>query len=354
MWGKAKFYLVGAAALAAFAIFAGNARAQPSIAAATPKGATQPETEIDRLASDICSNGPDWREHTRSWLRQSYPDRGETTARAVQLLQTAAARKGCPSQQITDFVGLAKVETCVIYPIDAICLRRFVVPAGVHAFDFQPQGGTLYPGMRPVVPGDPRVTGGVGVRYNDALPASGDAISGLKEFRTLVPNGVWRVILVSGKRPLSQATASPFGSLFIANNQKFEIMTIGPDRWIPRGAFANLPPSEAFTPFLVLPGSAPAVVVEVSITDGELKLEFPEGAEVSIVYLEPADQQSSFVLDGAATVATQTPDGCLAQQEALDRVANQIQSSPPPPPPPPKSPPPGCAVGNCAGSVSKS
>ena len=33
--------------------------------------------------------------------------------------------------------------------------------------------------MRPVVPGDPRVTGGVGVTYNTALPASGDAISGL-------------------------------------------------------------------------------------------------------------------------------------------------------------------------------
>ena len=249
---------------------------------------------------------------------------------------------------------MAKVETCVIYPIDAICLRKFVVPKDAHAFDLQPQGRSIYPGMRAVVPGDGRVAGGVGVKYNNALPASGDAIYGLTGFRTPVPDGVWRVILVAGKRPLAQATATPFGSAFIANGQKFEVMTIGPDRWIPRGAFSNLPASEAFTPFLVLPGSAPAIVFDVTISGGELILEFPDGAELSIAYLEPADQPTSFVLDGAATVATQTPDGCLAQQEALDRVASQINSAPPsaPPPTPPKTPP--CAVGNCAGPVSKS
>jgi hypothetical protein len=326
-------------------------RSGTNLAAAAPKPGAG---KLDVLALHICQAAPTWRDETRTWLRESYPDRQETTARAVQLLQTAAAIKGCPQQAISDFVGLAKIETCVIYPIDAVCLRKFNVPAGVQAFDLQPQGGIIYPGMRPVTPGDTRIKGGVGVKYNDALPASGDAISGLVEFKTPVPNGVWRVILVSGKRPLAQATATSFGSAFTANNQLYEIMTVGPDRWIPRGAFSNLSPSEAFTPQLVLPGSAPAIVFDVNVLNGELLLEFPQGAELSIVYIEPVDQPSSFVLDGAATVATQTPDGCLAQQEAIDRVANQIQSSPPPPPPPPRSPPPGCAVGNCSGPVSKS
>jgi hypothetical protein len=320
--------------------------------------AAQAQAGADNIAAAICTNAPTWREQTRTWLRESYPNREETTARAVQLLQTVGARKGCPPHQVSDFVGLAKVETCVIYPIDSICLRRFTVPKEAHAFDLQPAGGRLYPGMRAVVPGDPRVTGGVGVRYNDALPASGDAISGLTAFRTPMPNGRWRVILVAGKRPLQQATSTPFGSGFTVNNQKFEVITIGPDRWIPRGAFSNLPPEQAFTPQLVLPGSAPAIVFDMDVTNGEAAFEFPQGAELSIVYFEPAGQTSSFVLDATATGAVQTPDGCLAQQEALDRVANQIQSTPPPPPPrgtggPPSSPP-GCAVGACQGPVSKS
>ena len=313
------------------------------------------QANADALAAAICSSSPNWREDTRTWLRESYPNREETTARAVQLLQTVGARKGCPPQQVADFVGLAKVETCVAYPVDSICLRRFVVPKDAHAFDLQPAGALVYPGMRAVVPGDPRVTGGVGVRYNDALPASGDAISGLTAFRTPMPDGRWRVILVAGKRPLAQATSTPFGSVFTVNNQKFEVITIGPDRWIPRGAFSNLPPEQAFTPQLVLPGSAPALVIEIDVTGGEAAFEFPQGAELSIVYFEPAASPTSFVLDATATSAVQTPDGCLAQQEALDRVANQIQSGPLlPPRAPPTSPPPGCAVGNCGGPVSKS
>ena len=326
-----------------------------AVAAWTIAAPAHAQANADSVAAAICNNTPTWREETRTWLRESYPNREETTARAVQLLQTVGARKGCPPQQVSDFVGLAKVETCVIYPIDSICLRRFVVPKDAHAYDLQPAGGRIYPGMRAVTPGDPRVAGGVGVRYNDALPASGDAISGLTSFRTPIPNGRWRVILVAGKRPLQQATSTPFGSTFTANSQKYEVITIGPDRWIPRGAFSNLSPEQAFTPFLVLPGSAPAIVFDMDVTTGEAVFEFPQGSELSIVYFEPAGQATSFVLDATATGAVQTPDGCLAQQEALDRVANQIQSVPPPPPRgPPTTPPPGCAVGNCQGPVSRS
>jgi hypothetical protein len=322
--------------------------ATPSLAQRSP----------DEISDVVCRGDSDWREQARAWLRESYPDRDATTSRAISALQSLGARKNCSPQNVSDFIALAKVETCVIYPIDSVCLRRFTVPKEAHAFDLQPAGGRLYPGMRAVVPGDPRVTGGVGVRYNDALPASGDAISGLTAFRTPMPNGRWRVILVAGKRPLQQATSTPFGSGFTVNNQKFEVITIGPDRWIPRGAFSNLPPEQAFTPQLVLPGSAPAIVFDMDVTNGEAAFEFPQGAELSIVYFEPAGQTSSFVLDATATGAVQTPDGCLAQQEALDRVANQIQSTPPPPPPrgtggPPSSPP-GCAVGACQGPVSKS
>ncbi|HYC63880.1 MAG TPA: hypothetical protein VEC14_04040, partial [Reyranellaceae bacterium] len=287
---------------------------------ATPSFAQRSSEEISEI---VCRGSSDWREQSRAWLRESYPDRDATTARAISLLQAIGARRDCPPQQVSDFVGLAKVETCVIYPIDSICLRRFVVPKDAHAFDLQPAGGRIYPGMRAVTPGDPRITGGVGVRYNDALPASGDAISGLTGFRTPIPNGRWRVIMVAGKRPLQQATSTPFGSTFTANNQKFEVITIGPDRWIPRGAFSNLPADQAFTPFLVLPGSAPAIVFDMDVLNGEASFSFPQGAEVSIVYFEPIDQPSSFVLDATASGAVQTPDGCLAQQEALDRVANQ-------------------------------
>lgn len=353
MTGSGFRRLCGIALGAAFAAVLPVAAA---VAAGPPAPSAAPDPVLDKLSAHICQVSAQWRDETRNWLRETYPNREQTTARAVELLQVVGARKGCSPQVIADFVGLAKVETCVIYPIDAVCLRRFTVPKDALAFDFQPAGGIIYPGMRAVVPNDTRVTGGVGVTYNGAMPASGDAISGLTAFRTPMENGRWRVIMVAGKRPLVQASSSPFGSTFTANNQKFEVMTIGPDRWVPRGAFSNLKPEEAFTPFLVLPGSAPAIVFDLAVTEGEAAFEFPQGAEILILYFEPSDGPSAFVLDAAATVSVQTPDGCLAQQEALDRVANQIQLQPPPPPTPapPGSPPPGCAVGNCSGPVSKS
>ena len=50
-------------------------------------GATS--AEVGALAGAICKDTADWRDRTQQWLRQSYPDRSETTDRAVNLIGTS-------------------------------------------------------------------------------------------------------------------------------------------------------------------------------------------------------------------------------------------------------------------------
>jgi hypothetical protein len=223
------------------------------------------------------------------------------------------------------------------------------VPRGVQAFDLGPAGQPVYPGMRSIVPGDPRITGAnlSGVRYNDAYPASGDSIIGISSFKTQADPGRYRVVLISGKRPLAQALSTPFGRSVTANNRSIEIIAAGPDRWLPRGALANESPETVFSPANVLPGSAPAIIFDVDHNGGELVLGFPQTAEIGAILIEPAGpavvqqpgprpaapaiQPSGFVLDATAqSMGPVSNKSCLEQEARIDRALAELPQQQPP------------------------
>lgn len=284
----------------------------------------------NRVLDLVCNSAPGWEKAVQDDLRSSYPNRAAATDRAVDLVRQAGARGARCAPSVPALATLTKREVCSLFPIASICVRRFSVPIGAHAFDFQPAGGRLYPGFRAIVPGDPRIIGGVGVAYNDAFPASGDGIQGVEGFRVQIPNGLWRVVMISTKRPEGQSLAGAFGEHLFANGRRIEIVQQGPDRWLPRAALSNYPGVAAFRPDQVLPGISPSLVFPLTVLNGEVELRFPQGAEIAAIVFEPAGSPSAYVLDGPAISHGYLSDeACLAQQQRIDREVSQI---PPPPP----------------------
>jgi hypothetical protein len=293
--------------------------------------------QANDLADAVARNDGDWRTRVRSYLQAAYPDRVATTDRAIQLLKSVnekcLASRTCPPNVLNEIALISKGSVCAAFIIDSVCVRRFNVPKGAQAFDFGPVGQPVYPGMRSVVPGDPRITGTSlsGVRYNDAYPASGDSIIGISSFKTPLSPGKYRVVLVSGKRPLAQALTTPFGRSIQAGNRSVEVMAAGPDRWLPRGALANGTPDQVFSPNNVLPGSAPAVVFDIDHTGGDLQLAFPQTAEIGAMLIEPVGQTSGFVLDATAqSMGPVSNRGCLEQEARIDRALAELPQEQPP------------------------
>jgi hypothetical protein len=234
---------------------------------------------------------------------------------------------------LNEIALMSKSSTCAAFVIDSVCVRRFNVPKGDQAFDFGPGGQSVYPGMRAVAPGDPRITGGslTGVRYNDAYPASGDSVIGISSFKTQAPAGKYRIVLVSGKRPLAQALTTPFGRTIEVGGRSIEVMAAGPDRWLPRGALANGTPEQVFSPGNVLPGSAPAVIFDVDHPGGDLVLNFPQTAEIGAMLIEPAGRTSGFVLDATAqSMGPVDNKSCLEQESRIDRALAELPQDTPP------------------------
>lgn len=293
--------------------------------------------QANDLADAIARNDGDWRGRVRTYLQSAYPDRPATTDRAIQLLKSVnekcLASRTCPPNVLNEIALMSKSSVCAAFIVDSVCVRRFNVARGTQAFDFGPGGQPVYPGMRSVAPGDPRITGSnlTGVRYNDAYPASGDSVIGISSFKTQAAPGKYRVVLVSGKRPLAQALTTPFGRTIQSEGRSIEVMAAGPDRWLPRGALANGTPEQVFSPNNVLPGSAPAVIFDVDHAGGDLVLNFPQTAEIGAMLIEPAGAPSGFVLDATAqSMGPVSNRSCLEQESRIDRALAELPQDTPP------------------------
>ncbi|QQS13474.1 MAG: hypothetical protein IPK81_04315 [Rhodospirillales bacterium] len=309
----------------------------------------------------IATDAPGWRAEARDFIANgvaAQPDgnRQAATARSIELLRAvhrrcqaapcanapsvATAFRGATFTQqsplsrpsrggdpLSTVGDIARSSACAAYPIRAVGVRDWTVPPGIQAFDFLPRGGRVHPGMTPVAPSDPRVTGGrAGATYDPNHPASGETlleVLGFKAATTLT--GRLRITLIGGLRPQQEAQAAPFGSQVVVGGRVIEVAHGKPGRWLPVGALADGKPEDVFTPAKLLPGSAPALTFEVSSSGREIEFRFPQGAEIGAILIEPADRPSSFMLDDTARAhGTISDASCLAQRQLVDRAIGAL------------------------------
>ncbi|MBX3499516.1 MAG: hypothetical protein KF889_08735 [Alphaproteobacteria bacterium] len=312
----------------------------PQIAAATADG------EIRDIVEGAARNDAGWRQQADEFIRgehtPTFGNRTHARDRAIRLLEAIdeRCRNGeCQTGRQTlgaasvaqspshDVARMARTNVCSAYPIAATGVKRWNVPAGSLAFDFQPRGTQPSAGAIPIVPGDGRLMGGSrGERYADGYVLTGDSLHEVRGFKTPVPPGRLRVILLGSTQQRALAMRLPFGASLEVNGRVLEVLGVAPNRWLQRGVLSGSDRAEATAAANLLPGSAPAIVFETDSARGQLTLGFPAGIEVGAVIVEPADQPSSFVLDAAAPGAVASDSICLQEQERIDRALAGLPS----------------------------
>lgn len=333
-------------ACSALIAFASGAAAQsPQLAAATPVDA-----EIGAIVEGAARNDATWRKQADDYIRgentPTFGSRAMAADRAVRLLEAVDERcrgGGCETGRQSlgtasvaqspahDVARIGKTNVCSAYPIDAVGVKRWNVPAGSLAFDFQPRGARPSAGAIPIVPGDSRLTGGPrGQRYIEDYVLTGDSLHEVRGFKTPVPNGRLRVILLGSTDQRARDVRLPFGPSIEVNGRVIEVLGVAPNRWLQRGVLSGKDRAEAMAAANLLPGSAPAIVFETDSDRGQLTLGFPTGIEVGAVIIEPAEQPSSFLLDANAPNAVASDTTCLREQEKIDRALGKLPSGRPP------------------------
>lgn len=320
----------------------------PQLAAATDD---QDSREIRAIVEGAARNDGSWRKQADDFIRgeqtPTFGNRAHTSDRAIRLLEaidercrrgdcqigrTSLGTASVAQSPAHDVARLAKTNVCSAYPIDAVGVKRWNVPAGSLAFDFQPRGTRPSAGAIPIVPGDTRLTGGPrGERYVDDYVLTGDSLLDVRGFRTAVPPGRLRVILLGSTQQRAQAMRLPFGPSLEVNGRILEVLGVAPNRWLQRGVLSGTDRTESVAAANLLPGSAPAIVFETDSDRGHLSLGFPAGVEVGAVIIEPANQRSSFLLDAAAPGAVASDSICLREQEKIDRALARLPSGRPTP-----------------------
>jgi hypothetical protein len=326
----------------------GAAAQSPQLAAATPD---PDRREIRDIVEGAARNDAGWRKQADDYIRgeqrPTFGNRAHASDRAVRLLeaidercrrgdcQTGRQAVGAASvaqSPAHDVARMGKTNVCSAYPIDAVGVKRWNVPAGSLAFDFQPRGTRPSAGAIPIVPGDTRLTGGPrGERYIDDYVLTGDSLLDVRGFKTAVPPGRLRVILLGSTQQRSQAVRLPFGSSLNVNGRALEVLGVAPNHWLQRGVLSGGDRGQSMAAANLLPGSAPAIVFEADSDRGHLTLGFPTGVEVGAVIIEPASQPSSFLLDAGAPNAVASDGTCLREQEKIDRALAKLPSGRPTP-----------------------
>ena len=280
------------------------------------------------------------RDQVAEYLCQPLPNRDGAITRGLSLMQEMD-RLGARSknddktkkslEQVRDQAGRC---ACAALVINVSYDREFLPPRTTIGFDMQPGGAPLARGFTPIGAGDPRLAGGRNVSRQSANPWVGDSVNDISGFSTPLPNGRWRVIVMTDKLG-DNVRAFPFGRMVAANRARIFIAENPPERWLIQGYLTN----KLVTPGLASAGAkgpgglsllsasdlmqeeGGAIEFEVDVTEGNLRLTFQRPASVAAIVVEPAQQRSSMPLVGEAANAPAIIDRCFEYTRQLDQFA---------------------------------
>lgn len=264
------------------------------------------------------------------YIGQPLPDREAVLGRGQSLLYEMQRRDA--SQTAMDRVReTTRRNACAGIIINTDFDRDYLPPRTTLAFDLQPGNGVLARGFTPVTIGDQRVAAVGGVVRNPSEPVVGDALVGVTQFFTPLPNGRYRVVLITDK--LGETAARlPFSRTITANNMPVLVADLPPPRWLVQGYLTNKLVSPGVAGATTGPGGVPvlattdlmrdqggAIELEVDVPAGSLRLGFSPAAALSAIIIEPADQRSSLQLMGAARNGPALINDCFDRERRIGR-----------------------------------
>ena len=238
-----------------------------------------------------------------SFLREGDASPAEIARRAREVL-AALNRNGGDADTVARAVArVAQVAATGLSSARVLEIgieADFTPGEGSQAFDFGPPDLPPQQGFERVTANDPRVTvdgEGGAVRRPGAGTVLDDGIVGLEEFSVPMPNGTYRLILLT--EDLGDANlGAGFGTGVMVNDVPIGVR--GTDRrdWVPMAVLGNDPQGivQGARPFRGERGGG--VVIEVVVTDGRLRLNIPKinagryKSYITGAIVEPVDRPS--------------------------------------------------------------
>lgn len=255
----------------------------------------------------------------------------EVAARASKLVQSLSggdlegiqAAADAIAQAAESALGGAQV---VRFDIDP----SYQLQPGAIGFDFGTADSKLLPGFERVTNKDERVEGDdlQAIRRPADSPVISDGLLGVRRFVTPVPNGRYRIILMTEDLGEWQRLLAPLGQGIRINGIDFSVLGGNPEEWA-RQAFLG---AAGDLKGMKLQMTGGMLVLEFDVTDGQLDLQFLGNSPtyVTSLIVEPAAAKSQFVaLDPAAEKAlAYNPKKVLDQQvkiaEAIGKALQQV------------------------------
>lgn len=285
----------------------------------------------------IAAGGPTAEAAIRDYLAAGNPSPEEVSRRAVALSRAIAVDPRLAENDEALFDRSLLIADTVSRTLCAPRLLRLDVdfdyrpPPGTLAFDF---GGEGTPEAEQFMITTPWGNGLAGGEARDILREGAllrDMISNVQRLEFDVPNGEYRVILVTSADLVGQA---PFGTSLTVNGESSLLGIGGEGEWWNR-ARLRVPPDGGngvpTTPEIA--GSGGAIVVITQVVDGKLRIEFSgetlrPGGTVSGILVEPISAPSSLVLEGLARDIALTYDACLDLELLTQTAMAQVLLNP--------------------------
>jgi hypothetical protein len=229
---------------------------------------------------------------------------------------------------------------------------EFVPTRATLAWDFGPPDGPIAPGFERILPNDERIGGAAldGLRRPADSELLNDGIAGVERIEANVPDGEYRIILMTQNLGDSKLMASPFGSQVVVNGSASSINRPSPEDWVKDAVFSNRGVQNTagqlalgsgargfisgdlgkFDSGLFQRQQGGALIIQAVARGGKLIIELSGfgGARSYLTGLlvEPVSETSDLVLSREAAEALAPPEFRLALEENILAAAADVLS----------------------------
>ena len=198
------------------------------------------------LVDAILAGDADAYSRMRDYLTAGGKRPEEVTRRATALIARIGERKSALGTdallQVIDRIASNAINLVSGSQVLRVGIdNNFVPRRAIVAWDFGPPDGAVAPGFQRVLPGDPRLGGAAldGLRRPADSSLLSDGIKGVERIETDLPDGDYRVILLTQNLGDRALMANPFGTEVIVNGSAQPVAQPSPDQWVRDALFSN-------------------------------------------------------------------------------------------------------------------
>ncbi|MFN4281756.1 MAG: hypothetical protein ACK4NA_03855 [Alphaproteobacteria bacterium] len=316
---------------------------------------TAPVRVPPAILAGLLAGTPDGIQQLKSFIAAGNASPDEISQRAIRVVQqlkdsrlvsdpaTVLAAADRIAQTVSESLNAARVMQL---KVDS----QFRVPEGAYAFDFGPADKPLTEGFERVRPDDPRVRGSQtqGMRRpGDGAPILSGGIAGIEGLQFDVPDGEYRVILMTESVGDAALSLAPFGQQVVANGITLNIFNTEPEDWL-RQAVLSVRGLEGAETAGNRQGGA--VTLTVRVQGGKLIMDFrmPGADQLLKTYLtglviQPIEQPPLLArppeLDPGQRPVDQIARSEAQVARAISELLDEPSGGPRPPTPPDFGPP---------------